>query len=278
MDTLQALILASPYFRTISKEDIMIGVTDLKEFRYYAPSSDLDLGVREGDPIPPDDRSLNNALRGQTTANRIPADIYGYPVDSIAMPIQDAEGQVIGTLAVAYTLKNEEKLEQLTSSIETISSQLLDMVQSVAAQSRQLTAASTQVLDNSRQAVANSQDVNKVTSFIKEISEQTNLLGLNAAIEAARVGEAGAGFGVVASEVRKLSVHTKEATQNIEHSLGNVQLSIRQMERDITSITNSSSSQVELMTDFSDTIERLNEVSSELKAFIESLVSLQTKN
>ena len=94
------------------------------------------------------------------------------------------------------------------------------MVQTVAAQSEQLTASSTQILDNTRLAVKNSTDVNKVAVFIREISEQTNLLGLNAAIEAARAGAAGAGFGVVAAEVRKLSTGTKEATVNIERSLG----------------------------------------------------------
>lgn len=272
MDNLDALVLAAPFFKQIHSQDIMIGVTDKEIFHYYAPSKVLDFGLTKGSPIPPDDPSLSNALAGRATTNRLAPELYGATVISSAVPIYDAAGEIIGAFAIAYTLENEDKMEQLTSSIEQISGQLVDMVQNVAAQSEELSATTAQILDNSRKTVEESNQVSKVTGFIREISEQTNLLGLNAAIEAARVGQEGAGFGVVATEVRKLSVHTKEATKTIEDSLNTVQRSIRQMEKEIEAIAASSSEQAELVTEFSDVIERLNQTSGEMAKFINSII------
>lgn len=65
--------------------------------------------------------------------------------------------------------------------------------------------------------------VDEIVVFINELSEQTNLLSLNASIEAARSGEAGRGFAVVAAEIRKLADETMNAGNNIQSLIGNIQ-------------------------------------------------------
>ena len=111
--------------------------------------------------------------------------------------------------------------DELSASIHEISSRL--------AAATEIVSSATQTAGDTEQMVfrlaKSAEHINSIAGLIRSIAEQTNLLALNATIEAARAGEAGRGFAVVASEVKGLAIQTAKATEEISGQISEVQSS-----------------------------------------------------
>jgi methyl-accepting chemotaxis protein len=148
--------------------------------------------------------------------------------------LRRAEGAVHGSNEASANVETAAAAaEELSASIKEISRQLgqtSDIVRRAAADA---TATNDDIANLARIA----QRIGDVVKLIQDIAEQTNLLALNATIEAARAGEAGRGFAVVASEVKSLAVQTAKATEEITREISSVQGSTGEAVAAIRAIT-----------------------------------------
>ena len=124
-----------------------------------------------------------------------------------------------------------------------------------------------EMVENLQSLVSNANETKEILSTIGDIAEQTNLLALNAAIEAARAGEHGRGFAVVADEVRKLAERTQKS---LAESTATTNVLIQ-------SIADSSQALIENAQEVNNVSDEVNNISSKMDTIIKTLNSLTNK-
>lgn len=261
VSTVDELINFSKLIRTLIGEDVSVAVCDRETFIAISPSIELNLPIKIGMKIP-SGSGLRRCMDLKKDLNEIvPKEVYGKAFRAVSIPIVD-DDQVIGGIAVARSLETRNQVihasENLVGSLDEIAKSIGD----VASNAQQIAVSQGKMVTSAEEALACMQETYQVLDFIKTIANQTNLLGLNASIEAARSGDDGRGFAVVANEIRKLSITSNEAVNKISQTLKKSDEAVKKIVDEIENNSSEALHQAAATEQINAAVEELNSIAT----------------
>ncbi|MCM0649242.1 methyl-accepting chemotaxis protein [Clostridium swellfunianum] len=235
---LKNLVEAAPHINKMRENGYMVGITDREKSLIFIPNHVIDIRMKPNQMLPPDDPMLKVMKTGQPIEVKVGKELYGISFKAYYSPIRDEHDNIIGGFALGRELKVEEEVHEISTMLSQSISQISEAVSHIAKGSQNQESISHMMVDTVVSSSDKYKETDNIINFIKTVSNQTNLLSLNAQIEASRVGVAGRGFAVVANEMKKLGTSSGQAVNNI----GNIINDIKKANDKVKDLVNDNSS------------------------------------
>ncbi len=212
-----------PFLNKMLFSDVGVTLSDREQVVFYQPGKTLDLKVPIGSPLKPGMVLYRAIHEGRRVVTKADKTRWGLPFIAVAIPLYNKSNEIVGSACVFEAVDRQESLKAMAANLNGNINVLAQTSEQIAAQTQQIASVSQSLVQIVQESQVRAGETGQVLNLIKSIAGQTNLLGLNAAIEAARVGDLGRGFGVVAEEIRKLATNSADSIKKIETIISTIQ-------------------------------------------------------
>ena len=262
-EVLQNYINIVPVIKDALGMDIMMSVTDGHEFLAYWRGDKMVADINVGDPLSHDDPMWTSFTTGKKLEQICPPDVYGFAFRAITIAIYDGS-EIVGTMGIAISLEDESYTKDASQQLLETIAKVQEEMNTINGYNDTIKSSSADIRDTAADVLNDITDVEKFVKEIQGISGKTNILALNASIEAARSGEAGKGFAVVASEMSKLSTETKTSSGKILEILSRLIEDINKMKADLEEQDKSQAGQAEASQRFFEEVKSIEDITGKV--------------
>lgn len=270
---LDHLLKAAPLINQFTQRELGVAISDREKMLLYLPSKNLDLKIKIGINIP-ENSAIAQAIKLQKrVVMEMDDSLFGVPYIAVALPLYDEKGEVIGAIGISESTEQKEMLLKQTKIINGLLQNFQNSLQELTAAAEEVSSTSMSLDDIIFSTKNKLTSTEQIVSQVKKIADQTNILGLNASIEAARIGIIGGGFNVVASEVRKLANITCMATKEMTSLFDAIELEFGLIENQSATLKNFSSNLANSIDSYNPIIVELNGIAKDLLKAAEGLSS-----
>lgn len=221
--------------------------------------SKINLPINPGDPLPPNSASAKIISSKTKNIEEKGPEIFGVPYRAIGYPII-VDGEVIGGIAAGMptsVLQLSEELPLKIADMVASLSQVSEAMKNITLVTQNQANAGDTLNNHSGKVQEKTKETESIVKYIDLVAKNTNMLGLNASIEAARAGSNGKGFAVVASEIQKLAGNSTESAKQIKQIITSIQSMVNEMIQEIGS--------------FEASVQEISAAAEEVYASVESL-------
>jgi len=219
---LDYFVYCLPYLHRLFGGRYSFGLSDREKFLVCLDGAEIPMPIKAGDPVKEGTVSSMVIKEGREITRQVDKNVFGVPYIARSIPLKDEQGMVYGVLSIGDPTSLKEELNELANKINNEIDSLDNSAANIVAASQEFAVTVSTLAQNAEGIREKMTLVDSILRLIREISEQTHLLGLNAAIEAARAGKSGRGFNVVAEEIRKLATKTKDSLKQINEEMKKV--------------------------------------------------------
>lgn len=264
----------APIVAEMFPEGSTMFITDLQKIINKKSSKKFDINSLQVNNILSEESISKRTIKEkQPFIQELDASIYGMPVLEACYPMfdEDNSDEVVGCFAIITPKEAAENLRNMSENLESGLTGIASAIEELAASASNIHTNEMELNNEIKTIINLSEEINEVSSFIKEIADETKMLGLNAAIEAARAGDAGRGFGVVAEEIRKLSEQSKSTVPKIKKLTDNIKSKVSEASDRSQSSLASSQEQAAATEEITASVEELTSMSEELNKIAHAL-------